>query len=324
MVHDLEPARSLNLRMMDVRKAIVNAKIPYTSLQMNCFARYFVPNLYQLGSFLPPKDKISIFGDNNAKGGTSKVYIRRGRGEARWRETREEGRSKEQRQPSKEQRHKTRERRGGTSGGGRRTSSRAGRRADLRQGSAEQSRKVRGRGTRRSCVGSGRRRYCGRGARSSLVGTIRLSGGEGGGPVKEELYAHVSRYVAESSLVWRFKPAEFCVDPARMVHDLEPARSLNLRMMDVRKAIVNAKIPYTSVAANCFASISTTTQDDKSKVRCGTDQRPLKTTNLRFVAEHINDHLRRQETDSDVAESKQRNCRTVDIRVDDGHIAKAT
>ncbi|KAK9082426.1 hypothetical protein Syun_031168 [Stephania yunnanensis] len=67
MVHDLEPARSLNLRKMIVRKAIVNAKIPYTSVAANCFAGYFEPNLYQLGSFLPPKDKISIFGDNNAK-----------------------------------------------------------------------------------------------------------------------------------------------------------------------------------------------------------------------------------------------------------------
>ncbi|KAK9165651.1 hypothetical protein Scep_000842 [Stephania cephalantha] len=36
-------------------------------------------------------------------------------------------------------------------------------------------------------------------------------------------------------------------------------------------------------------------------------------TNLRFVAEQINDHLRRQETNSDVAESEQRNCRTADI-----------
>ncbi|KAK9082433.1 hypothetical protein Syun_031175 [Stephania yunnanensis] len=67
MVHDLEPARSLNLRMMDVRKAIVNAKIPYTFVAANCFAGYFVPNLCQLGTFLPPKDKISIFGDGNAK-----------------------------------------------------------------------------------------------------------------------------------------------------------------------------------------------------------------------------------------------------------------
>ncbi|KAK9157200.1 hypothetical protein Scep_003774 [Stephania cephalantha] len=64
---------------------------------------------------------------------------------------------------------------------------------------------------------------------------------------------------------------------------------------------------------------------DKFKVRCGTDQRPLKTTNLRFVAEQIHDHLRWQETYSDVAESEQRKCRTTDIRVDgvdDGHIAK--
>ncbi|KAK9141419.1 hypothetical protein Scep_011100 [Stephania cephalantha] len=50
------------------------------------------------------------------------------------------------------------------------------------------------------------------------------------------------------------------------------------------------------------------------------------TTNLRFVAEQINDHLRRQETNSDVAELEQRNCRTTDIvvdGVDDEQIAKA-
>ncbi|KAK9133504.1 hypothetical protein Scep_013032 [Stephania cephalantha] len=44
-------------------------------------------------------------------------------------------------------------------------------------------------------------------------------------------------------------------------------------------------------------------------------------------AEMINDHRRQQETDSDVAESEQRNCRTADIRVDgvnDGQIAKST
>ncbi|KAK9125251.1 hypothetical protein Scep_014097 [Stephania cephalantha] len=49
-----------------------------------------------------------------------------------------------------------------------------------------------------------------------------------------------------------------------------------------------------------FPQKSTTTEDDKSKVYCETDQRPPKTTNLRFVAEQIKDHLRRQETYSDV------------------------
>ncbi|KAK9119079.1 hypothetical protein Scep_017172 [Stephania cephalantha] len=74
-------------------------------------------------------------------------------------------------------------------------------------------------------------------------------------------------------------------------------------------------------------SRSTSTQDDKSKVRCGTYQRPPKMTNLRFVVEHINDHERRHETDSDVVELEQRNCRTTNIkvnRVDDGQIAEST
>ncbi|KAK9133261.1 hypothetical protein Scep_012789 [Stephania cephalantha] len=82
MVHDLEPARSLNLGMMDVRKAIVNAKIPYTSVAANCFAGYFVPNLCQLGTFLPPKDKISIFGDGNAKGYLKSFELKEGDEEA--------------------------------------------------------------------------------------------------------------------------------------------------------------------------------------------------------------------------------------------------
>ncbi|KAK9148186.1 hypothetical protein Scep_006943 [Stephania cephalantha] len=67
MIHDLEPAKTLNVRMMDVRKAIVEAKIPYTTVAANCFAAYFVPNLCQLGTMLPPKDKVCIFGDGNAK-----------------------------------------------------------------------------------------------------------------------------------------------------------------------------------------------------------------------------------------------------------------
>ncbi|KAK9119508.1 hypothetical protein Scep_017601 [Stephania cephalantha] len=53
---------------------------------------------------------------------------------------------------------------------------------------------------------------------------------------------------------------------------------------------------------------STTTEYNKSKVRCGADQRPPKTARNKF----------------DVAESEQRNCRTADIRVDGGQIAKAT
>ncbi|KAK9104114.1 hypothetical protein Scep_020958 [Stephania cephalantha] len=70
---------------------------------------------------------------------------------------------------------------------------------------------------------------------------------------------------------------------------------------------------------------STTTEDDKSKVRCGTDQRPPKTTNLRFVAEHINDHLRRQETDYDVAEQNNGTVKQRKVDgVDDVHIAKST
>ncbi|KAK9082522.1 hypothetical protein Syun_031304 [Stephania yunnanensis] len=54
------------------------------------------------------------------------------------------------------------------------------------------------------------------------------------------LYTETSRREGKG-LVKMIQIGEFCIDPARMVHDLEPARSLNLRKMIVRKAIVNAK-----------------------------------------------------------------------------------
>ncbi|KAI3516586.1 hypothetical protein L1887_15507 [Cichorium endivia] len=51
---------------MTIRKAIEDAKIPYTYISANCLGGYFVGNLSQLtNSLLPPKDRVSIYGDGN-------------------------------------------------------------------------------------------------------------------------------------------------------------------------------------------------------------------------------------------------------------------
>ncbi|KAK9148178.1 hypothetical protein Scep_006935 [Stephania cephalantha] len=65
--HTLEPAKGLAERILEVRKAVQNANIPYTSISANLFAGWYAPNLLQIDTLLPPKDKVSIYGDGNAK-----------------------------------------------------------------------------------------------------------------------------------------------------------------------------------------------------------------------------------------------------------------
>ncbi|GAA0172744.1 oxidoreductase [Lithospermum erythrorhizon] len=67
MDHALPPGRETFDEKMIVRKAIEYAKIPYTYVSANCFAGYFVGNLSQMGSLLPPKDKVLVYGDGNVK-----------------------------------------------------------------------------------------------------------------------------------------------------------------------------------------------------------------------------------------------------------------
>nr|GEV30820.1 isoflavone reductase homolog [Tanacetum cinerariifolium] len=50
-----------------IRNAIEDAKIPYTYISANGLAGYFVGNLAQFGSLVPPKDRVSIHGDGNCK-----------------------------------------------------------------------------------------------------------------------------------------------------------------------------------------------------------------------------------------------------------------
>nr|GMD74581.1 isoflavone reductase homolog [Ipomoea batatas] len=67
MGHALEPGRVTFDEKMEIRKAIEEANIPHTYISANCFAGYSCPNLSQLGSVLPPKHKLYIYGDGNAK-----------------------------------------------------------------------------------------------------------------------------------------------------------------------------------------------------------------------------------------------------------------
>ena len=68
MGNALEPGRATFDEKMEIRRAIEDAKIPHTYVSSNCFAAYFCPNLSQLTSFLPPKERANVYGDGNVKG----------------------------------------------------------------------------------------------------------------------------------------------------------------------------------------------------------------------------------------------------------------
>ncbi|XP_075100526.1 isoflavone reductase homolog [Nicotiana tabacum] len=67
MGHAIEPGRVTFDEKMEVRKAIEEAHIPYTYISANCFAGYFAGNLSQLGTLVPPKDKVCVYGHGNVK-----------------------------------------------------------------------------------------------------------------------------------------------------------------------------------------------------------------------------------------------------------------
>ncbi|KAF9593384.1 hypothetical protein IFM89_022563 [Coptis chinensis] len=72
MGHALEPGRDAFDKKMLVRKAVEDDGIPITYVSTNCFAGYFVGNLSQLkGSFIPPRDKVCLYGDGSVKGTTN-------------------------------------------------------------------------------------------------------------------------------------------------------------------------------------------------------------------------------------------------------------
>ncbi|KAI6706787.1 hypothetical protein NL676_009749 [Syzygium grande] len=67
MGHAIEPGRVTFDEKMKVRKAIQEAKIPFTYISASCFAGYFVGSLSRLSSLTPPKDTVYLYGDGNVK-----------------------------------------------------------------------------------------------------------------------------------------------------------------------------------------------------------------------------------------------------------------
>ncbi|KAL5727565.1 hypothetical protein ACHQM5_000748 [Ranunculus cassubicifolius] len=67
MENALEPGRETFDEKMVVRKAIEDAGIPYTYVSANCFGGYFVGNLSQIGTLIPARDKVCLYGDGNIK-----------------------------------------------------------------------------------------------------------------------------------------------------------------------------------------------------------------------------------------------------------------
>lgn len=68
MGHALEPGRVTFDDKMAIRKAIEEANIPFTYISANLFAGYFAGSLSQMGSFVPPREKVHLFGDGTQKG----------------------------------------------------------------------------------------------------------------------------------------------------------------------------------------------------------------------------------------------------------------
>ena len=64
----VEPAKSAFAGKSQIRRATEAAGIPYTYISSNAFAGYFLPTLLQPGATAPPRDKVVILGDGNAKG----------------------------------------------------------------------------------------------------------------------------------------------------------------------------------------------------------------------------------------------------------------
>ncbi|KAK1427301.1 hypothetical protein QVD17_15984 [Tagetes erecta] len=63
----VEPASSAFVGKKQIRRAIEGEGIPFTYVACNCFAGYFLPTLVQPGATAPPRDKVTILGDGNAK-----------------------------------------------------------------------------------------------------------------------------------------------------------------------------------------------------------------------------------------------------------------
>ncbi|KAJ0801248.1 putative NmrA-like domain, NAD(P)-binding domain superfamily [Helianthus annuus] len=65
--HIVEPGKTALAAKAQVRRAIEAEKIPYTYVNSNGFAGYFLPTLAQPGATAPPRDKVVSLGDGNTK-----------------------------------------------------------------------------------------------------------------------------------------------------------------------------------------------------------------------------------------------------------------
>ncbi|CAN1255797.1 Phenylcoumaran benzylic ether reductase 1 [Linum perenne] len=63
----VEPAQSAYDVKVRIRRAVEAEGIPFTYVSCNCFAGYFLSNLAQPSGNVPPRDKVIILGDGNAK-----------------------------------------------------------------------------------------------------------------------------------------------------------------------------------------------------------------------------------------------------------------
>ena len=68
MGHALKPGNVTFDEKMEIRRTIEEANIAHTYVSANCYATYFVPNLCQMRTLLPPKEKVHVYGDGNVKG----------------------------------------------------------------------------------------------------------------------------------------------------------------------------------------------------------------------------------------------------------------
>lgn len=66
--HAIEPAKTAFAIKAQIRRAIEAEGIPHTYVSSNCFAGYFLPTLAQPAVTAPPRDKVIILGEGNAKG----------------------------------------------------------------------------------------------------------------------------------------------------------------------------------------------------------------------------------------------------------------
>ncbi|KAL5704673.1 Phenylcoumaran benzylic ether reductase Betv6 [Ranunculus cassubicifolius] len=65
--HAVEPIKSAYAVKSKIRQIVKDEGIPYTIVSANCFAGYFLDNFCQNDSATPPRDRVNILGDGNAK-----------------------------------------------------------------------------------------------------------------------------------------------------------------------------------------------------------------------------------------------------------------